>query len=153
MMYVECNPDKVLVSALGVPKREVLHAFGKDRACNSLKKIKGGMALLDEDPQGHQPPYLRSLSERSKQYGIRILYDEQRDNKIILLCPRLEEWLIETAKNADVNLEQYGLAKDASLLHEEINLRSQNLTVLLESIKRNIRMQTLRDLLSVREKQ
>lgn len=33
MIYVECNPDKVLVRALGISKRNIKHSFSKGNVC------------------------------------------------------------------------------------------------------------------------
>ena len=38
MIYVECKPDLVLVKALGIPKKQIVHAGNKAKVCNILRR-------------------------------------------------------------------------------------------------------------------
>ena len=127
MICVECDPDEVLVTTLGFPPSDIRHEYGKGKACNTLQRKEGWVAMLDEDPTSAQPSYIRGLKERENTYGMRLLEDEARRNRVIFLRPRLEEWLIETARAQSVDLGRLGLSMDVRALHEIITLRKNNL--------------------------
>ncbi|CAB49709.1 hypothetical protein [Pyrococcus abyssi] len=147
MIVVECKPDKLLVKML-IPGVKVVHSGGKGNAAKILEKNENIIAMLDEDPESPQPRYLRELKEVERKHGIKILIDEKRKNKVILLTPRLEEWIISVAKRNGVRLEKYYLPETGKELHAIINhnlsafsnlilrlMDSEELTFLKESLK------------------
>ncbi len=143
MIYVECNPDKALVSALGFDQKGILHTYGKGNACKTLLRNKGHTALLDEDPLSAQHSYLQGLTLRGEQYGLRLLSDSQRGNRVVLICPRLEEWLVRTAKIEKVGLAQYGLPSDARTLHEVLAFEQKKLRDLIGALEKSVSMKLL----------
>lgn len=79
--------------------------------------------MIDEDPGAAQPAYLQELHLMSDEHGVRILRDDKRDHRVIVLQPRLEEWIIATAAAARLAPEDSGLSAQANELHKEINFR------------------------------
>lgn len=134
MVLLECKPDETLVRYLGVTKRNFYHQNDKGRVCNMLAKKEGHVAMIDEDPGSAQPVYLRTLSNVSDEDGIRVLRDETRAHRVVILRPRLEEWIIETASIAGVKMEDFGLSNRGNELHREINSRLENFTRLLGAL-------------------
>jgi len=67
--------------------------------------------------------------------GIRILRDENRGNVLLILCPRLEEWIIEAARKSGVGLEDYGLPEEPDRLHEESRARLDKFEELVEGLR------------------
>jgi len=61
MIFVECNPDKTLVSTTGISHKEIEHAYGKGNVCNKLKKNRNSKGLVDEDPLSIPPNYIGKL--------------------------------------------------------------------------------------------
>lgn len=60
--------------------------------------------------------------------------------------PRLEEWILKAAREAGVDMRNYGLPDDADQSHKVINIRSRQFVNLLEDIKGKSRMlKTLED--------
>jgi len=55
-----------------------------------------------------------------------LVVDVNRNNKIILLCPRLEEWIIESTKKAKIHLRDFGLPDDANKLHKILNTKNKD---------------------------
>ncbi len=144
MIYLECYSDKALVSAFGIPKKEINHVYSKGNICNRLAKGRNCIGLVDEDPESSQPSYFRKLHTGSRQSEIALFYDKESNNRIIALCPRLEEWILKAAKEAGVNLDKYGLPNKAIPLHEVINSRVDHFKKLVEDIKtKSQRMKTL----------
>ena len=106
-IYVECYSDKVLVEVIAerlrFSKKNIDHRSGKARICKILEKYDNCIALLDEDPYSAQPPYLKRILAKSDskvldKYGIKVVIDANKNNRIVLLCPRLEEWIIKSTK-------------------------------------------------------
>jgi len=49
-VLVECNADEVVLRALGVTKKQLLHFGGKGNVINRLKELPGATGIVDEDP-------------------------------------------------------------------------------------------------------
>lgn len=56
-------------------------------------------------------------------------------NRLIILYPRLEEWIIESAKRVKINLRDYNLSNNGNELHEEINGKINRFEELLGDLK------------------
>lgn len=140
MMYLECYPDKALVRALGIRKKEIYHAGSKGNVCKKLEKSSKSKGLVDEDPFSTQPSYVGKLKTNSYEYDIKLLYDEKAKNHLIVLCPRLEDWILKAAKEAKVDVENYRLPDDAYELHKIINVKLDNFVHLIEDIKKRSKM-------------
>ena len=123
IFFVECNPDRVLLQKIGVTKRNIIHAGPKSGVCKRLSKTTHSIGVVDEDPYSVQPSYLKGLRviENSQKHDVKVLFDEKRNNRVIVISPRLEEWIIEAAKEAKVNMHKYGLPEDGNKLHKLIN--------------------------------
>lgn len=149
MIFVECNADKTLVRNLGIAKNEIIHSGNKGDVCNSLKKAKNSKGLVDEDPLSTQPSYIKELKSVLHESGIKLFYHEKNRNHLIVLCPRLEDWILKAVEELELNVEDYSLANDAGELHENININLKQFEKLLEDIKeKSNRMKTLRNLLT-----
>jgi len=150
-VLVECNPDKLLVKKLGIPKKSIIHAGSKSEVCKRLeKRMTNSVGLIDEDPFSVQPRYIKKLEilENSQKFGIRVLFDKTRSNYIIVLSPRLEEWIIKASGEAKIDLEKYNLPGDGNKLHKVINSNLTKFESLLgELIDKSDRLLALRDYL------
>jgi len=139
MIYYECNNDEVFLKELISPtKKECYHCHGKFRACNLLKKSKNTIALLDKDPGDPQHRYLKGLQKiyNYEELKLEILYDRKRDNKIILLIPKLEDWILRVARKVNVNPKNFNkLPSDPDELKEIINLKLNDFKNFLQAIK------------------
>jgi hypothetical protein len=135
-VFVECKPDETVVVALGVPKRFVTHFQGKDELCKALQQHRDITGVVDEDPLSAQPSYVRQLPSADSVLGIRVQFDRSRNNRLVMVCPRLEDWLITAAKDSDVALSDFGFsAKEPRALHDEINGRLGSLARLLSHLR------------------
>lgn len=155
MIFVECNPDIVLLRALtNVPKRNITHEFkGKAEICKKLSKLNDCLALLDEDPSSIQPSYLieATLEREIPTNGLRVLHDGANNNYLVILCPRLEDWVLNAAREANIDVRNYNLPTDASRLHRHINLNLDKFEHLLKDlIEASSRLKTLKTLLQKR---
>jgi len=139
MIYVECKPDLVLVKSLtNVTRRGITHEFkGKGEICNRLRKQTNCKGLLDEDPASAQPRYVKEarLENDLSQHDIKVLYHSSTDNHLIVLCPRLEEWVLKAAREARLDVRKYNLPNDVAGLRRHINISLDKFESLLEDLK------------------
>ncbi|MCJ7457506.1 MAG: hypothetical protein MUP17_00735 [candidate division Zixibacteria bacterium] len=134
MIYLECKPDKALVSAIGIPSREISHERGKTKVCKKLEKYNNSKGLVDEDPFGTQPRYIRKLRVHSNKHSVKILEDETNNNYLIVLCPALEGWVLEAAREAKIDISEYGFPPEPNRFHKAVNTRLKNFERLLEDL-------------------
>ena len=118
MIAVECYADVKLVRILGVGKKQIRHMGGKGNIFNKLKKEDNGTGLVDQDPDSAQPGEFNKYRKVAEGEGL-ALYAHQNasEKRVIIICPRLEDWLISRAQAAGVKPEDFGLEKDARALH------------------------------------
>ena len=97
----------------GMCKTKVLKALIEE----SKEHIVG---VVDEDPDKTQPPLLRNFEEfaNDERANIRIL--RLNKAKLIILRPRVEEWIPKVARNSGLDVKKYGLPEDADKLHERL---------------------------------
>ena len=93
--------------------------------------------LVDEDPSSVQPLYLKKLQERENlsDCGVKILKDNAKNNDLIILCPRLEEWVLKATKEADLDISRYNLPDDGDQLHKVINIDLRKFETLIKDLK------------------
>jgi len=104
----------------GMCKTEVLKALREE----SEENIVG---VVDEDPDKSQPPFLRNFEEfaNDERANIRIL--RLNEAKLIILRPRVEEWILEVARNSGLDVKKYGLPEDADKLHRHLKPSRQEI--------------------------
>lgn len=155
MIFVECKPDLTLVKSLtNITRRGITHEFkGRGEICNRLRKQSGCKGLLDEDPPSAQPRYIKEarLENDLSEHEIKVLRDDN-NNYLIILCPRLEEWILGAAREAGKDVRKYNLPNNAAKLHREINITLDKFVKLLEDLKDSSRrLKILKSLLEKRE--
>jgi len=117
-ILVECYPDAVLLRALGVFKKQLRHERCKGEVVKRVRKFDFSTGLIDEDPSSAQPRDLDNYKQLQAAEGLRLLARRNDKNKrLIIVCPRLEDWLIERAKSSGIRPEDYGLPSDPDHLH------------------------------------
>jgi hypothetical protein len=155
MIYIECDPDFALVKCIAnVPRRGIDHELkGKGEICNKLASQSNCKALIDEDPSARQPRYISRLRASGREreiteHELKLLRDSS-NNCLIMLCPRLEDWMLRTAREVGIDVRDYGLPHDAKRLHSEININLDKFEKLLEALKSkgSERLKALRSLL------
>jgi hypothetical protein len=151
MIYLECKADQTLVRALTrLPGREISHERNKSEVAKSLSETRNALGMVDEDPTAPtQPPYLtrmRTLRDMPDR-GLKVLVDEPRGNRVVVLCPRLEDWIIRAAQEATLDLTdpRYNLPNTAKRLHETINIDLRKFERLLQDLAGAPRVISLRE--------
>ncbi|MEW6025689.1 MAG: hypothetical protein AB1599_00130 [Planctomycetota bacterium] len=137
MRYVECYKDETLAKRLGIPKQQIRHSPGKTKLCYGLENTTNSKGMIDEEPwsRGNEEiPYIKKLKTSNPQgwnnlqHSIRVLDDKDKQNKLIVLCPNLEGWILEAAKEVkiDVTKSPYGLPDDKDELHKVLGTKTRN---------------------------
>jgi hypothetical protein len=115
---VECYPDEAVLRGLGVPRKQVLHQARKGEVFNWLKRNAGSVGMVDEDPDSDQPRDLASYRQVQGAEGLLLLVRQgSSGQRLIVVRPRLENWLIQRARVCGVNPRQYQLPDSAKELH------------------------------------
>jgi hypothetical protein len=98
---VECNYDKMVVIELTrVERGSIIHAGGKPNVLKMLEKCINCLGLIDEDPRSDQPPRLWGVKLEPAGHDIKV--GKYKGNVVVVLCPELEEWVAEVARNAGI---------------------------------------------------
>lgn len=152
MIFVECKPDITLVRSItDIRRMNIIHDFrGKGWICLQMQNYwRQCTAMLDEDPYSPQPHYLRevSLDRDFPEQGLRLFHHPQRDNYIIVIRPRLEEWILETAAETGIDVSRYQLPTAGDRLHRKINVNLDKFVDLLHDLEESERLRTLKELL------
>lgn len=138
MLFVECKPDFVLATSLTlIPLKKVEHAGNKSRVLKKLtENYENSIGIIDEDPLSIQPPDIKKFKEieYSEKSKVKILLYKRLKNRVIVLCPRLEEWIVEAAKEAKIDLNKYNFPSNPEKLHEIINIRTERFQDLIEEL-------------------
>lgn len=117
-VLVECYPDATLLRALGVTKKQLRHERCKGEVVKRVRKFDCAIGLIDEDPTSAQPRELDNYKQIQAREGLCLLARRDDKNKrLIIVFPRLEDWLIARAKSSGIRPEDYGLPSDPDRLH------------------------------------
>jgi hypothetical protein len=150
-LYLECSADEVLAQVAGVPVRAIIHSHGKGKVSKSLAKNSGVTGMVDEDLGSAEPRTLSQYALVSDTHDLKLRIDKSRNNRLVVVCPDLEEWLVKTAKSASVKMADFSLSEDPRALHAEITTRLPNMQRLLRELleRKNPRLLHLKTLLAV----
>jgi hypothetical protein len=117
-VFVECSADEVVLRSLGVPKKQLFHFGGKDKLITKLKDMPAAVGMVDEDPASIQHPDLKaSYRKADSGEGLHLLTRQGGGQRLVVICPKLEDWLIARAKSSGIRPEDYGLPSDPDRLH------------------------------------
>jgi len=144
---VECKPDATLVKSLTLaPRKRIEHAGNKSQLLKKLTEHYGNSkGIIDEDPGSVQPPHLQKFREKQDltSYKLKILHQKSKNNTLIILRPRLEDWILDASKEANINPEKYSLPKDPTKLHEQINIQIDKFQKLVKNLAKSRRLKAL----------
>lgn len=119
-MYVECYPDEVLVKTLtGISSKNIKHSGNKSGVFTKLEKTTGKIGLVDQDPGAAMPRKAANIVWLARPHNI--ITGDFRSNTVIVLCPRLEDWIIRICSLYKINPLEFGLPASGRELHKVIN--------------------------------
>ena len=139
MIFVECYADKTLVQFLGYTRDVIKHVGGKGRVVANVWKNEDSVGLIDQDPGSGQPSRMKEFSISKRIGSLNIKRHPGRKSVLVILHPRLEEWLVRAAKQAKLDIKEYGLPDNAAGLHAAVgtatNKAHEKLKGLLEALQ------------------
>jgi hypothetical protein len=124
IVAIECNADETFVVALFPKSRDYIRHFrGRSPIITRIteEETVSGIGIVDEDPQSNNlPRYFNDAYVQSESFGSvkRYVHRNKSACSLIMLCPRLEEWLLARAKAAGIDRAAYGLPDTGERLHE-----------------------------------
>jgi len=118
-VLVECDADEAVLRALGLPRKQLLHFGGKYELVKKLKERTHDIGMIDEDPgKGNPPRDMGSYRQIDSAEGLHLLTRQgSGGQRLVVICPKLEDWLIDRAKSSGIRPEDYGLPSDPDRLH------------------------------------
>src|SRR5882724_10993554 len=136
-IVVECKPDEILAVVLGFSRKEIAHENNKGEVCHYLEKSAIKLAIIDEDPGSGQPRYLRNFKVVEEKFSVITMVYKKFDKTIIVIKPRLEEWILMQCQNSGINPGDFFLPADAKRLKDIINLKLDKFQRLLDDLVHN----------------
>lgn len=124
----EDPPHKSLLRSLGIPRKKILLLGPKGNVIKKLKNLPDYIGMVDEDPhsiqtQSHE---LANYQEIANDMGLRLLLNKHGNKKIIILCPKIEDWLLQRAKSSNIDLKHYYLPNNSKELKKITNYDSKD---------------------------
>jgi len=113
MPLFECVNDKLLLEGLGFKILIKEHLHGKGNICKALKEGNNLKGMVDEDPDANKPMYYNKLELKNYIHNFRVYVDSKHNNRLVELCPDLENWLIHFFVSNNIELNQLNLPEDA----------------------------------------
>ncbi len=152
MILVECKPDETLLRVLGVPRKEIRHCRGKSVVCNEVRRAGNTLGLVDEDPGRPPERVLRAHRPEEKAEQGLTVFQVGTGGEIIVLCPRLEEWVLDAAREVGLEPKQFGLPDSGGELHRIVNQHLDKWERFIRAIqeRRSPRFQLLKSLIEAR---
>ncbi|AMM40010.1 hypothetical protein HS1_000204 [Candidatus Desulfofervidus auxilii] len=150
---IECKPDKLLIKLVtGAPKKSVIHTANKTEVIKMLFKIPDdAIGIIDEDPGSSHPSHLKKfrLKQDLSEHGLAMLEENDSGKKLVIIKPRLEEWLLRAGKESAISFKEYNLPETGKDLHKVINTNLERLKLVLKELleERCVRLQKLKEIL------
>jgi hypothetical protein len=117
-VLVECNADEAVLRALGIHRKQLLHFGGKYELVKKLKDRAHDFGMIDEDPGKVQPRDIGSYCQTDSAEGLHLLIRQgSGGQKLVMIRPKLEDWLIRRAKSSGIRPQAYSLPGDPDKLH------------------------------------
>ena len=115
---VECDPDGLVLEKAGIDGAIIFHEGGIGRVTYKVDSRPGTAGMIDEDPEGTIPRALANFEQFGQEHGMKLLYRYNSPMQtLVVLCPRLEEWLYARAREIGVDPDKYGLPSDPDRYH------------------------------------
>ena len=159
MILVECKPDRILIKKLfpALSMKAIRCKNGKSEVIKHLSKTNHQeltqysrvLGMVDKDPGKTIIKLFDefNLIEEYSDFDFK-LYKHPNNRLVIELNPRLEEWILSTAKSENIDIRDYDLPEDGNEFHEIVNSNIEDYTKLVDALTKNRRIQKLKEIIS-----
>ena len=129
-IVLECKPDETLMKALGYPVRRIIHQNNRGEVINYLKKNPQRIiGIIDDDPGTTKPSFFNHFKrETNEKHKVESFVISQSQTRLIVIKPRLEDWILFHATECGINVRDYYLPVTSNRLHEVINSKLPRFT-------------------------
>ena len=121
IFLVEDGPHKSLLCSLGIGQKSILLMGSKGNVIRRLKDRPADTGIVDEDPDSirTQPRELANYHEVKRGEGLCLLTRRgSSGQRLIVLCPEVEGWLLHRAGICGIDPRQYQLPGTRKKLHD-----------------------------------
>ena len=119
IVSIECDPDGYILNCIGIPLAEIRHEGGLPSVVRMVDKVCPSMGMVDEDPGKPHPRIYDNFELFGQEHGLQLRKRfGSDDQKLVVVCPDLETWLYERAREIDVEPENFGLPTTSRALHD-----------------------------------
>lgn len=149
-IVLECNPDETLIKSLGYNRKEITHQPGKSGVIIYLENNPNAIGVVDEDPGTANPSYFQKFQIQGKEaFGIDYFLIPRKGTRLLIIKPRLEDWILKHAVEVNLNPEKFSLPNNGHALHKIINDHLPKFQELLDEMlrKKSKGLQHLRSLI------
>lgn len=108
----ECFVDTKVAEIVGMASRKYNHQHGCGDVANRMMRLKDEICLgiIDEDKnKGPRAKYFGEFRTCNNENNLILQRHNSRNQYLILICPEIEKWLFNDAKNVKVDPEEFGL--------------------------------------------
>ena len=138
-ILIECKADQLFLEKVFSSRKGITlkHGRNKSEIIKFLTKREyiGSLGMIDEDPHVNPPSYLLQHYKKHIETDAVIVYRNfENRTSLIVLRPRLEEFVLNIAKNAKIDPNDCGLPSNGEKLHAIINLQLKSFNKLMEKI-------------------
>lgn len=117
-LHLECFADVALARALGALRGQIRHEGDKGSVLKALRRSAAGIGLVDDDGKGTRFGLLKEYRETERRHDLVLMkHADNSPRRVVIVCPRLEDWLYGRAKRTGLEPVQFGLPADADRLH------------------------------------
>lgn len=115
---MECFADVALARAVGVLRGQIRHEGDKGNVLKALRKSAAGIGLVDDDGKGPRFGLLKEYREIELRHDLVLMnHADGSPRRVVIICPRLEDWLYARAKWSGLEPVRFGFPADADRLH------------------------------------
>jgi hypothetical protein len=121
-IIVECKPDEALMRALGYTRKRIFHQPNKAEVIKYLIRNPRAIGIVDEDPGAANVGYFSKFRKiGAVKFGLEQFVSPGGKSPLIVIKPRLEEWILSQANSCAINPQDYSLPSSPHQLHKNIN--------------------------------
>lgn len=139
----ECYGDTELIKCLGISRKMINHQKGNGNLANAMRKNKADkvIGITDEDKFKTLPKYFDDFEKEKNEHHLILKKHKAIDNQfLIIICKDLENWLLYSAKIAEISPKQFHLPEDIKsfkgIVKDKIISNNQSFIQFLKAIKK-----------------
>lgn len=138
MIFVEDNSDQYILEYFNKPSKKILRADGKQDVVKKIKKENGSIGIIDFDDSIN----IEVSGMKKEEDHNHILLYNFRKSYLVVICPRLQNWLVTACQESNSTPSQFKLPDKVGEFHKAINkeFRKNQFVELLKYLKNNSQM-------------